>query len=222
MVCTGLGSPLHLLVLATSAGRHSDYYLLVHEDMLISVPGYRWQRQSEGPGGHGVLRDTGRRRDVLGRIHQLDGQPVPQRVPQQRVSDYKKRAFEISRSGALRAPYTGHDPTLTDLHQVAKGWPVEKVREQVADPCCRRRPDRHDGRKDERAEQRGTQVPDTLRGRSWRSRWRFAAASCTSSSASSQPLADHPARPRLAYAEAMAAICGQVAGCNTLAKRGTQ
>ena len=36
---SGLGSPLHLLVLATSAGRHSDYYLLVHEDMLMSVPG---------------------------------------------------------------------------------------------------------------------------------------------------------------------------------------
>jgi N,N-dimethylformamidase len=33
----GLGSPPHTLVIATSAGRHSDYYLLVHEDILISV-----------------------------------------------------------------------------------------------------------------------------------------------------------------------------------------
>jgi hypothetical protein len=77
-----------------------------------------------------------------------------------------------------RSPYVRH---LAEIHAtpfwlrpvlvaalVAKGWPVEKVREQVADPCCRRRPDRHDGRKDERAEQRGTQVPDTLCDRSWR------------------------------------------------------
>ena len=65
-----------------------------------------------------------------------------------------------------RSPYVRH---LAEIHAapfwlrpalvaalVAKGWPVEKVREQVADPCCRRRPDRHYGRKDERAEQRGT------------------------------------------------------------------
>ena len=74
---------------------------------------------------------------------------------------------------------------------VAKGWPVEKVRERVADPCCRRRPDRHYGRKDERARAGGTSVYYTLRGRSWRCTWRFAAASCTSSSASSQRLAAH-------------------------------
>ena len=79
-----------------------------------------------------------------------------------------------------------------------KGWLVEKVCEQVADPCCGRRPDRHYGRKDERAKQRGThKVPDTLRGRSWRCRWRFAAASCTSPTTSSQPLADHPARTEM-------------------------
>jgi N,N-dimethylformamidase len=33
----GLGSPPHSLILATSAGKHSDYYLLVHEDILISI-----------------------------------------------------------------------------------------------------------------------------------------------------------------------------------------
>ena len=40
---------------------------------------------------------------------------------------------------------------------VAMGWPAETVREQVTDPCCRRRPDRHYGRKDERGEQMDTQ-----------------------------------------------------------------
>ena len=31
-----LGSPTHALVLATSAGLHSDYYLVCHEDMLVT------------------------------------------------------------------------------------------------------------------------------------------------------------------------------------------
>jgi N,N-dimethylformamidase len=33
----GLGRPPHALVVASSAGRHSDFYLLVHEEILISV-----------------------------------------------------------------------------------------------------------------------------------------------------------------------------------------
>lgn len=32
----GLGTPTHALVVATSAGLHSDYYLVCHEDMLVT------------------------------------------------------------------------------------------------------------------------------------------------------------------------------------------
>jgi len=35
----GLGSPAHALVLATSAGQHSDYYQVTAEDVTITVPG---------------------------------------------------------------------------------------------------------------------------------------------------------------------------------------
>jgi N,N-dimethylformamidase len=34
-----LGSPLHALVLATSAGQHSDYYQVTVEDVPVMVPG---------------------------------------------------------------------------------------------------------------------------------------------------------------------------------------
>ena len=32
-----LGTPTHALILATSAGLHSDYYLVCHEDMLVTM-----------------------------------------------------------------------------------------------------------------------------------------------------------------------------------------
>src|SRR5262249_3439988 len=34
-----LGSPAHALLLATSAGRHTDYYQVTSEDVPIQVPG---------------------------------------------------------------------------------------------------------------------------------------------------------------------------------------
>ena len=75
-----LGSPAHGLVLATSAGQHTDYYQVTAEDVPIMVPGSRRHDQSEGARGHGLLRDAEWRRRVLGRLDQLAGQPGLERL----------------------------------------------------------------------------------------------------------------------------------------------
>ena len=54
-----LGSPPNTLVLASSTG-HSDIYQVVAEEILINSR-HRRHRQPAGEGGHGLLRDGGRR-----------------------------------------------------------------------------------------------------------------------------------------------------------------
>ena len=84
-----LGSPPNTLVLASSTG-HSDIYQVVAEEILINYP-HRRHRQPAGEGGHGLLRDGGRRGGVLDRVHRLGRQSVAQRLRQQRVPDHAQR-----------------------------------------------------------------------------------------------------------------------------------
>ena len=65
IVDTMLGSPPHTLVVATSAGRHTEGYLLVMEDYRLQPAGPRRHAASACPFGHRLPRDAERRRPAF-------------------------------------------------------------------------------------------------------------------------------------------------------------
>ncbi len=69
IVDTMLGSPPHTLVVATSAGRHTEGYLLVMEDYRLQPTGTRRYATSARSLGHRLPRDAERRRVLCILIH---------------------------------------------------------------------------------------------------------------------------------------------------------
>ena len=100
------------LLLATSAGKHSDYYQVTVEDVPIMVPGQGGAREPEGPRRHGLLRDAQRRRRLLGRLDQLAGQPGLERLSQQRLARHRRvlRRFSETPTVACCVQYGSGEP----------------------------------------------------------------------------------------------------------------
>jgi hypothetical protein len=101
-----LGSPAHALLLATSAGRHTDYYQVTNEDVLITVPG---QGGTESPKVRAdmVFFETSNGGAVfsVGSINWL-GCLAWKQLRQQRLAHHRERAAPLPGSAPVRDALT--------------------------------------------------------------------------------------------------------------------
>ena len=82
-------------MLATSAGKHTNYYQLTIEDAPMMLPGMGGAENAKVRADMTYMEMRERRRRLLGRLDQLVRQPADQRVRQQRLAGDGERAAAV-------------------------------------------------------------------------------------------------------------------------------